>query len=221
MINIGIVCDVSWDNYILVHNKLKKLSNEYHRIHLIYNKNLEMLCHCSYNNNLTVIRNSAKTLSECVSNLLKICDFWIIFTNRIEYLTLPQLILNKCNEYNLKYVRISENFDDFYSFNNDKSFKKTINNLEKCDNKLNIEFFYDLDYDNNYKIIKKELILTPDTIERVKNNYLKNTDNKKDNSIQLLYDKDEYKRNKQSIKQLKEYSTMLFVNNRRNYYKEL
>jgi len=221
MINIGIVCDVTWDNYILVHNKFKKLSNEYYRIHLIYNKNLEMLCNCAYNNNLTIIRNSAKTLSECVYNLLKICDFWIIFTNCIEYLTLPQLILNKCNEYNLKYIKISEKFDDFYSFNNDKSFKKTINKLEKCDNKLNIEFFNDSDYDNNYKIIKKELILTPDIVERVKNNYLKNNDNKKNNSIQLLYDKDEYKRNKQSIKQLKEYSTMVFVNNRRNYYKEL
>ena len=40
-------------------------------------------------------------------------------------------------------------------------------------------------------------------------------------NLDNFFSSEKYKRNKQSIKQLKEYSTMVFVNNRRNYYKEL
>ena len=222
MINIGIVSDVTWDNYILIHNKFKKLSNEHHRLHFIYNKNLEMLCNCAYNNNLSIVRNSGKTLSYCVYNLLKICELWIVFTNNIEYLTLPQLIINKCEEYSIKYIKISQQFEDYYSFNNNNiSFKKSIKNLEINQNKKIIELFIYNDYNNNYQIIKKELILSQEIIEKVKKNYNLQNENKKNKSIELLYDKDRNKTNKLSLRASKNYSTIVFLNNRRNYYKDI
>ena len=220
MINIGIVCDVTWDNYILIHNKFKKLSNDNHRLHFLYNKNLEILCNCANNNHLTVIRNSSNTLSDNVYNLLKVCDFWIIFTNCIEYLTLPYLIIDKCDEHLIKYLRVSERLDDYYSFdNNEKTFKKTLLNLQICTNKNNIEQFNYNDYNDNFNTIKKELILNQEIKDTIRLKYSNLEDNKKNKQIQLLYDKDEYKTNKQAIKQAKQYSTMIFAANRKNYYK--
>lgn len=222
MINIGVVSDVSWDNYILVHNKFKKLSDEHHRIHFIYNKNLEMLCNCANSNNLTVVRNSSNTLSNCSYNLLKICDIWIIFTNCIEYLTLPRLILDKCNEYSIKYIRISERLNDYYSFDNcEKTFKKNIMNLQKCKNKNNLEKFNYSDYNEVYNEIKKELILTSEIKTIIRLKYEKSNDDKKDKQIKLLYNKEEYKTNKHMVKQSKMYSTLVFENNRKNYYKNI
>lgn len=220
MINIGIVCDVTWDNYIHVHNKFKKLSDDNHRLHFLYNKNLEILCNCANNNNLTVVRNSSNTLSNNVYNLLKVCDFWIIFTNCIEYLTLPNLIIEKCNEYSIKYLRVSERLDDYYSFNNsEKTFKKTLLNLQICINKNNIEQFNYNDYNDNFKFIKKELKLTSEIEYLIKQKYQNLDDERKNKQIKLLYDKDEYKANKQGLKQAKQYSTLLFASNRKNYYK--
>ena len=100
-----------------------------------------MMCNCAYNNNLTIMINSGSILSECVSNLLEICDVWIIFTNYTEYLTLPQLIITKCNEFNIKHIIISEHLNDYYLFETKFSFKKTIINLEICLNKVKVEKF--------------------------------------------------------------------------------
>ena len=218
MINVGIVCDISWDNYILIHNKFKKLSNDNCRLHLIYNKNLQMMCNCAYNNNLTIMRNSGSILSECASNLLKICDVWIIFTNYTEYLTLPQLIITKCNEFNIKHIIISEQLDDYYSFINIQSFKKTINNLEICLNKVKVEKFNDELYNENFLLIKKELNLTPEIILSIRNKYENVNTSRQEKSIRLLYNKDDNRLNKLSIKGEKEFNSLMYASNRINYY---
>ena len=222
MINIGIVCDVSWDNYILIHNKFKKFDNDFSRLHLIYNKNLQMFTNCAYNNNLSIIRNSGKDISDCAYNLLKICDIWIIFTNNIEYLTLPQLIINKCNEFSIKYIRINEydKNNDYYSFETDKSFKKTILKLETCSNKSNVTQFDYTDYNDNFKTIHIELNLTSETIQKLKLKYNDQNIKKKENSIKLLYNKDENKLNKSYIKGSKDWNSITYGTNRMNYYKE-
>ena len=220
MINIGIISDVSWDNYILINNKMKKFDSETFRIHVIYSKNLQMLSNCAYNNNLMLNRTSGKTLSACISNLLNVCDMWLIFTNYVEYLTTPSLIISKCNDYSIKYVIISEysRNDDFYSFEKLSSFKKTIKNLEKCKNKNNVEEFNCNYYNLNYESVKLTLNLTPDIINKLKQNYSNINKSRKDNSIKLLYDKDQLKLNKQRKKSTKELNSMLYANNRLNYY---
>ena len=146
---IGIVSDISWDNFILINNKFKKIDDENFTLHFIYNKNLQMFSNCAYNNNLTIIRNSGKSICNCAYNLLKACDIWLVFTNNIEYLTLPQLIISKCTEFNIKYIIISEysRDNDIYSFDkSSSSFKKTINNISTCENKINVESFNYNDY---------------------------------------------------------------------------
>ena len=88
-------------------------------------------------------------------------------------------------------------------------------------NKKIIELFIYNDYNNNYQIIKKELILSQEIIEKVKKNYNLQNENKKNKSIELLYDKDRNKTNKLSLRASKNYSTIVFLNNRRNYYKDI
>ena len=107
MLNVGVVCDSNWDNFILINNRLKKLNYEYHRIHTFYGKTLPIFNNsCSYNY-LTLIRNYSTSLCKTVFNLLKICDIWLIFTNYVEYNTQTNLIIDKCDEYKIKYIIIS------------------------------------------------------------------------------------------------------------------
>jgi len=219
---IGIVSDISWDNFILINNKFKKIDDENFTLHFIYNKNLQMFSNCAYNNNLTIIRNSGKSICNCAYNLLKACDIWLVFTNNIEYLTLPQLIISKCTEFNIKYIIISEysRDNDIYSFDkSSSSFKKTINNISTCENKINVELFNYNDYNLSYESIIPNLVLTSEIINKIRQSNLNMDKQRKEKSISLLYNKNEYKMNKTQQKSSKELKTVEYLSNRMNYYK--
>jgi len=232
MLNIGVITDLSWDNFILIHNKLKKINFETCRIHTIYGKSLEIINNCCSKNLLTLLRHYSENLSNTIYNMLKICDLWIIFTNHVEYLNPSQLIIDKCIEYNIKYITISEysKNNDYYSFKHENlSFKKILGNLEK--NKLNnkennekyileINKFNDEKYNNNFnKKSSLSLTITPQLRSKIKNSYDNYNSNKKEHSIKLLYDKDELKRDKSSKKTIKLVNQLDFENKRYNYYK--
>ena len=53
MINVGVITDISWDNYILIFNKFKKINSENFYLHTIYGKTLELINICSNKNLLT------------------------------------------------------------------------------------------------------------------------------------------------------------------------
>jgi hypothetical protein len=232
MFNIGVISDLSWDNFILIHNKLKKINFETCRIHTIYGKSLEIINNCCSKNLLTLLRHYSEDLSNTIYNMLKICDLWIIFTNHIEYLNPSHLIIEKCIEYNINYITISEYNKniDYYSFTHENlSFKKIIGNLEnlKLNNKENIEndkeqikkFNYEI-YNNNFnKKSSLSLTITPHIKSKIKNSYDNYNSNKKEHSIKLLYDKDELKRDKTSKKTIKLVNQLDFENKRYNYYK--
>ena len=61
----------------------------------------------------------------------------------IEYNTPLALIKEKCDEYNIKYIIISEynRESDYYSFPNDDklSFKKIVNNIDKINLEINTQ----------------------------------------------------------------------------------
>ena len=78
MINIGVICDNSWDNFILINNKFKKLNSENFRIHAIYGKTLEIINNCSSKNYLNLIRHYSDNLSKTIYNLLNACDRIIV-----------------------------------------------------------------------------------------------------------------------------------------------
>lgn len=218
MLNIGIITDISWNNFILVENKFKKLNNDEYRLHVLYGKNLELLSNCAIKNNLSLIRNTNKNLSEILSQLLSICDIWLLFTNCVEY-SIPYNIMLTCNIYNIKYIIISEHSrtDNYYSFLKDsnESFKKTIKKLTVCQNKC--EHKFDVDY------LKPNLIYTMPTLDisirdKIKRTYTSIEQNKKDKSIKLLYDKSQLKNDKQEKKLLKAAKIMEYNHARLNYY---
>lgn len=230
MKNIGIVCDTMWDNYILINNKFKKINSEHYRINAIYGKTLDIFNVCASNNHLTLIRHYSDNLCKTIYNLLKICDIWLIFTNYIEYNTQTRLVIEKCEEYNIKYIIISEYSRnvDYYSYDNDKnlSFKKNLENISKTeynDNNDNniLEFDYK-EYNGNFNRIGfVPLNITADIRTKLRESYGTISQHKKDRSIKLLYDKDEFKREKQVKKTIKEITQLDFTKNRLNYYKNL
>ena len=223
MQNIGVVCDSNWDNYILINNKFKKINCEYFRLHALYGKTLEIFNNCALNNNLTLIRNYSNKLSKIIYNLLKICDIWIIFSNLIEYNTQTRLVINKCEEYNIKYIIISEfsRQEDFYSFeiNKEFSFKKILSKITKQKFDNEIIMFEEPEYDDIYvRNINTPIILSNEIRSKIKESYNEISQNKKDRCIQLLYDKQEFKKEKQNKKTIKEANLLSLQQNRINYY---
>ena len=225
MQNIGVVCDTTWDNYILINNKFKKINSEHYRINALYGKTLEVFNNCASNNYLTLIRHYSDNLCKTIYNLLKICDVWLIFANHVEYNTQTRLVIEKCEEYNIKYIIISEcsRNEDYYSYDNDKklSFKKYLANITKTENSNVLEFDYK-EYNDNFNI----LVFVPLNISfairsKLKESYGSISQHKKERSIKLLYDKDEFKREKQLKKTIKEVTQLDFTKNRLNYYKNL
>lgn len=225
MQNIGVVCDTAWDNYILVNNKFKKINSEYYRINALHGKTLEIFNNCSSNNLLTIIRHYSDNLSKIIYNLLKICDIWLIFTNHIEYNTQTRLVIEKCTEYNIKYIIISEHSrtNDYYSYSHDNtlSFKKNLAHIAKLDVDNITDFDYKEYNDNFNRINFVPLNIPTDIRMKLKEMYGSINQNKKEKSIKLLYDKNELKHAKQLKKTIKEVTQLDFTKNRLNYYKNL
>ena len=223
MLNIGVVCDISWDNFILIDKKFKKICSENFRINAIYSKTLEMFNNCSSKYNLTIIRHYSENLCNTLLNMLKICDIWLIFTNSIEYLSISNLIIEKCDKYKIKYCTIKEydRHKDYYSFDVDDklSFKKIINNIKPKEKQYDIDFFNLKDYNDNFNL--KQFIpisISPTIKNKIKSMYETIDETKKSRSIKLLYDKDEIKREKQVKKTIKEAKQLQFLNNRISNY---
>lgn len=226
MQNIGVVCDISWDNYILINNKFKKINPEYHRLNALYGKTLEIFNNCSSNNSLTLIRHSSDNLCKIIYNLLTTCDMWIIFSNLIEYNTQSRLVIDKCEEYNIKYIIVSEfsRNNDYYSFNidNNISFKKILLKIDKIALEKKIEEFdYDV-YNRNFnRNVNISISLSHDIKSKIKQTYSTINQNRKEKSIKLLYDKDEMKRERNIKKTIKEITQLDFNQNKLNYYKNI
>lgn len=232
--NIGIICDNNWDDLYLMSQYLKKIDSDYFRLHTLYFKNSSIIQKSNSNYLTILIKHSGDNLIDLSFNLIKIVDFWIIFTNKIEYLSPVSLILNKCQILNINYIIVREKVKDcefylnsqFEKFNllSSLSFKKLlkfiiINNII-FDNK-NIsyeEFIKDINLDYNKFYLEKyspDLILTNEIISNIKNNYRK-IDNSK-HQIRLLYDKDEAKKEKETKKINKQTQYLNFSEKRINF----
>lgn len=226
MIHIGVISDLTWDNFILMNNKFKKINSQIYCINTLYCKTLEIINNCCLKNNLTLIRNYSDSLSKTIHNMLKICNLWLIFTNQVEYNTPSQLIISLCEKYNLNYIIVSEysRNNDYYSFdiNTELTFKKHLSQIDKHYN-FNILYSGEEEfYDYNVNFSKKthvSLLIKPDISSKLKDAYSDIEKQKKDRSICLLYDKEELKKEKQVKKTIKAINQLTFSLNRRNYYK--
>jgi hypothetical protein len=221
MQNFGVISDIHWDNFILINNKFKKINPEQCRLHTIYSRTLEVINNCSNKNMLTLIRHYSDNLSKTIYNLLKICDLWIIFTNNIEFNTPARLIMEKCDEFGIKYIIVSEysRDKDYYSFPiNDKlSFKKIIIDILKID--IVIDEFNDTVYNDFFNIKNNDLIKL-NFKNKIRETYKDIEQHRKERGIKLLYDKDELRTEKQAKKTIKEIKMIQFTNNKLNYYKK-
>ena len=222
-----VITDLQWDNYNIINKKFKKL-NDMHTLNVLYNKNLSMLNNCAYKNNLTLIRNTGNNINETLTRLLSFTDICLIFTNNIEYNTPSYVVLNKCIEYNIPYITISEyqknnDIDFYYSYNKDnnlsfrKLLKRLLSNNEKIERKICIDC--EIIQESNTGIDKKPSISYDEAIELLNKCNIKCNENKQKHAIKLLYNKEEHKNEKGLKRCTKEMKHLNFNNNRINYYK--
>jgi hypothetical protein len=226
MKNITVITDITWDNFVLLNNKLKKVYPETFQINAIYGKTLECINNCSSLNNLKLVRHFSDNLSKTIYNLLKITDLWLIFTNNIEYNNSSRLVIEKCEEYNLKYIIISEHnmHDNYYSFcHTGSSFKKMLKELYSIESVYpTVSFFNELIYNDNFtKKTSCPLHITVELKNKLKQCHSNIEKNRADRSIKLLYDKNELKSEKNMKKTIKEFNHLNFNQNRINYYKNI
>lgn len=234
--NIGIITDVSWDNYIILSNVLNKFDSDYFKLHTIYYKNTWLIHRSNSSNMTTLITHASDDLYKSVSNLFNFIDFWIIFTNFTEYLTPSNLVLTKCQHFNFNHVILSEYnkstviyniedsiFNDFENIKN-KKIKKFlkyifINSFTFTKKKIKYEDFND-DYNQLYNDVYKtknypELTLNKDDILKIKDKY--DQINNAKHKIKVLYDKKEAKAEKMHRKMVKQQTYIEFTNNRTKF----
>jgi len=221
-LNIGVLCDIHWDNFILIHTKFKKINSEYFRLHTLYGKTLDIINCCASKNLLTLIKHSSDNLSKTLYNLLKLCDIWLLFTNQIEFLTPISLIIEKCKQYDIKYIIVSEysRTKDYYSFEKvHEKFKDNLNDISRCLNKLTVNSFDEVNYNYMFNLkLEVPLHITAEIKEYIRNKY--NETSKDNKSITLLYNKDEIRQDKQVKRSIKHMKQIEYTKNRLNYYKQ-
>ena len=83
------------------------------------------------------------------------------------------------------------------------------------------EFDYKEYNDNFTRMTLVPLNVSSDIKTKLRESYGSISQHKKERSIKLLYDKDEFKRDKQLKKTIKEVTQLDFTKNRLNYYKNL
>ena len=80
--------------------------------------------------------------------------------------------------------------------------------------------FEEIEYDENYtRNVNTTLVLSNEIKSKIKESYDEIYQNKKERCIQLLYDKQEFKKEKQIKKTIKEANILDLQQNRFNYYK--
>ena len=233
--NIGVICDLSWDNYLIMNKYLKKVDYDYFKFHTIYFKNSHIIQKANNDCFVTLIKHSSNNLLEIINNLFNIIDFWLIFTNNIEYLTPSHLVLNKCKDLNVNHIVITEYLDNCEFYLNDdikcfdliknKSFKKFLKFLllnEIKINKIKYTEEYTEEYTKEYnklflEKIQPEFKLTPQIINKIKESY-NHIENSK-HQIKILYDKDEAKKEKEARKMKKQTSFLMFSENKQKFIK--
>ena len=234
--NIGIITDISWDNYLMLSNILNKLDADYYRLHTLYYKNTWLIQRSNSMNMTTLITHASDDIYKSICNLFNVVDFWIIFTNHIEYLTPSSLIYEKCLEFNFNHIIVTEYsksqliynieqnvFNNFKHIEN-KKIKKflkfvLINSLKFKKIIIDFKQFND-DYNILYNEIHKtknfpELNFSTQDILKIQDKY--NKINASKHKIKVLYDKKEAKVEKMNKKMLKQQTFIEFTTNRNKF----
>ncbi len=212
--NIGIMIDASWDNIPSMLRRCAKLPPDY-KLHTTCTKGLKNIDIISRKCSLSLFRHSHNTVSESMSNILSVCDFYFFFHNMIEYNTTTSVAIEACKENDIPYFVFTEYTKDFF-FNGEKSelsMSKLLKTMvPRVREKINIsnELLNDV---NCVKYIPS----MDDCVDFLRDSY---EENKKTRQVISLYDKGVHKEEKLSNKVTKSAAHLEFANNRINYYKK-
>lgn len=221
MLSILVVTDIQWDNYPILSKRLSVISED-NIINTFYSKQTEKIANICSDNMLRLYRRylDIDNVNEYIEkNICNIIDTVLIFSNRSEINNIPEYMIKMCEKNNIPFFVFSE-INSGFLYNNEyyeskfKSFIKKINKRDKT-NIIPVPF---------PKIyIKTEC--TPmsikDCLSNIRSSYEKIEEEKRRKAIILLYDKEQSKVVKTSIKQQKELSYLNYKNRRNSWLKEI
>ena len=212
--NICVLVDNSWDNVPILMRRLKKLSPDC-KIHTIYSMKLKNIEISSRNCNIQVLRHSAKTVSETISNILSFCDLCFLFHNFIEYNTPTSVTLELCKEHSIPCFIFPEYTKEYY-FNDSLSTFSLSKNLKTVTRKERLPISLSNELLNDTTVVKI-LPSMDEARESLKNSY---EQNKKTREIVTLYDKDAHREEKMKSKIEKAARHLQYSTDRINFYKK-
>ena len=221
MLSILVVTDIEWDNYPILSKRLSVI-NEDNIINIFYSKQTQRIANICSDNMLRLYRRYLDTdnINEYIEkNICNIIDTVLIFSNRTEINNIPEYMIKVCEKNNIPFFIFGETKCGFI-YNNEyyeSKFKSLIKKIDKRD-KTNI---IPVPFPKIY--IKMECTPTSiiDCLSNIRSSYEKIEEEKRRKAIILLYDKEQSKAVKTSIKQQKELSYLDYKNRRNSWLKEI
>lgn len=219
--SVLVATDTSWDNSPMIKKRLESLK-EGIIVNAFYGKQLKIIQRYCLENMLHLFRRSIDSKNKEVSilNVLEKITFVIVFTNFIEYNTISSFLIEACELNDIPFFIFREN-DTGFLFNNeyhDSHFKKIVKTLVKKDTT-------DLRLKLPSILINTCENKTPESIniaiEHLRRRYSGIEENKSQNSIEFLFNKDEQKKHKQNKKSAKEAAYLNYEKRRNLWIKEI
>lgn len=213
MMNILVVCDVSWDNYAEISKRLtSKNIDPAHRINIFYGKQMKHISNVCNRNMLQIFRKSLndKTLIEDLCNILKFSKCCIIFHNFTEYNTISELCIKMCEKNEIPYFIFSEYTTNFlYNGEQMSKFKKCLANVPEISERNTIKFIPD------FEISLPPVRTTTEkdyssVLQKLRNSYTCIDENKSKKSIMYI-----------DNKSTNEYSYIQYATNKKRWLKQI
>jgi hypothetical protein len=214
--NILIVIDNNWDNFSIIYKRLKSLQSDCN-INFCYGQNMQAISNICNKLMLHLFRRSLvdDKLTESFNEIVKFMDICIIFHNFIEYNTMSSYTLNLCLYNNIPFYVFSQHTDEYF-FNleiNKMKFKNCIKCIQKPSIPRKLNEIKEIDI--SFEIYKKYSIpkSIDDIIKKIRTNYDKSKNDKKENSIIVL--------SKKEMRHAKEISYLEYIQNRKKWMKNI
>jgi len=214
--NILIVTDCNWDNFGIVHKRLKSIQLECN-INFCYGPNMQAISNLCSQLMLHLFRRSLieHKLAKSMNEIIKFMDVCIIFHNFIEYNTMSSYVMEVCLKNNIPFYVFSEHTQNYF-------FNLEINKMKfkSCLKKMQIESIPRKlqeikEIDKSFEICKPVTIPSSmdDIIKKIKVGYSKIEDEKKEKSIVVL--------SKQEMKSAREVSYLEYIKNKKKWIKNV
>jgi hypothetical protein len=214
--NILIVTDCNWNNFGIVHKRLKSLQSDCN-INFCYGPNMQAISNLCAQLMLHLFRRSLieDKLTKSMNEIVKFMDVCIIFHNFLEYNTMSSYVMEVCLHNNIPFYVFSEHNQDYF-FNlelNKMKFKSSIKTINVSGIPRKLHEIKEID--TTFEICKPIVVPSSitDIVKKLRRSYSKIEDDKKEKSTVIL--------SKQEMRSAKELSYLEYIKNKKKWMKNV